>query len=260
VTIVCCSSLLSQANSHHNLKIGFNVGAGSYFGSTQKPPQIREYNSMYDDDFYCGVILPSGTTNSKHLGINAEYYILKNRVGLSAGLKFTQFQTTLESDGDYFLWNQGQEGLITDYLSIRKITQNNYYLGLPADMKFFINRSEKICNMYLKIGGSLNFKVSDHNSVNFLEESMNEFEMNVLNELSDTKSCYSNVFFAIGLKMIRFRETWKGFPQFNVEFRMLDLILTNKYSSFIDSDVTAGIGMQISVQIPLGKNVPIGTR
>ena len=66
------------------------------------------------------------------------------------------------------------------------------------------------------------------------------------------------IFFAMGVKIGKFKEARRKFPYINIEIHALNIMLTDKASSFIRTN--AGLGFQVSAQIPIGKSTPIGSR
>ena len=99
-----------DANSEktHNFKIGVEFGADSYFGEAVKLDRVRENRSYFhtyeDYDYYCGFVGGNRAMGIVYVGIKPELFFLNNRLGISSGLRFSEYMSSLVSDRDYFLW------------------------------------------------------------------------------------------------------------------------------------------------------------
>jgi len=244
--------------SHHNIKLGVSAGYETCFGATKKPAQVREYESAYDDYFTCGFIGPDQTMGIFHASVQAEYFLLHNRIGLSSGLRFSQTSSSLKSDEKFFYWKFGEENVTTDYLRIQKITGQNYWLGIPLEFRFFPNRRDIWVQHYFKLGYSYNMRIGSHNSVSFENAEMNKYASDVAGQIAQSSSNYSYFYPAFGLKIGRFKNDKHRFPWINLEFHFPGVLFAENVSPFFKKNVNIGVGFQISVQIPLGTNVPIG--
>jgi hypothetical protein len=235
-----------------NVKLAVELGTDVYFGKSKKPDRARETKSTspYSDDYFnCGFIGPEQMTNILYVGLKSEFFFLNNRLGLSAGLRLSHYSTELDSDRDYFLWQIRQEATHTDYLRIRNIMQRSYYLGLPLEVRFFLNKRNRLFRPYLKAGAVLNWRLHTDNAVNFQNRAMNHYEEQVSDGI-EPPSCFNAYLYpAMGFKVGRV--SW-----FNFEVHFPTLMLTSNSSSFLDDypNIGVGVGFQFSVQIPLGTN------
>ena len=249
---------------HHNVNLGFEVGSNLFFGDPVKPAMVREsksYYNMFDDrHFYCGFIPDYQEMYIMYIGVKPEFFFSNNRLGLSTGLRFSKYSTALDSDRDYFLWLLNQDGVNTEYVKIRDITQNSYYLGIPFDFRFFLNKREKPAQFYFKIGSVFNFCLRTNNRVNFQNENMNIHTGTVVDQaIQSVQDFNAYMYMGMGLKIGNYKaEGRRTFPYINIEIHFFNQMLTEDEPSFIKTD--GGVGIQLSVQIPLGKSVPIGTR
>ena len=252
-----------KSRKHHNIMLGFEFGSDFFFGDPIKSDMVREnkssYYSFHDFDYYCGLIPDYQEMNVLYFGIKPEFFFCKNRMGLSTGLRVSRYSTIFDSDKDYFLWLVNQDDINTEYVKIRDITQNSYYLGIPLDFRFFPNRRELPFQFYLKAGSVFNYRLHTNNKVNFQNKSMksnSEIIDNQIDSSIDDFNAY--MFLGFGFKIGRYKASGRKIPYFNVEMHALNIMLTDKASSFIRTN--AGIGFQLSAQIPLGKTAPIGSR
>jgi hypothetical protein len=151
-----------------------------------------------------------------------------------------------------------EEGLNTYYVQIKDIRQNNYLLGIPLEVRYFPNRRELPFQHYFKLGTSFNYRILHTSKVNFAKESMKKYDNEVQNQLSDVNNAFSALIFgAVGFKIGRYKDGKKA-PWGNIEFQ-IPIMLTNNSFAFAGM-YGFGAGFQMSFQIPIGKNVPIGSK
>ena len=249
---------------HHNVTFGVEFGSDLLFGETIKPDKVRESKSSYylfdDYDFYCGLLWDYQTINITYLGIKSEMFFAKNRLGLASGIRLSRYSTSLDSDRDYFLWNLQQDETNTEYVRIRKITQNSFYVGIPFEVKFFPNKREMPAQFYVKTGAAFNYRINTINKIIFHNPSMNFYDETISNYTNRNLTDFNAyLFLGCGLKIGRFSADKKRYaPIMNIEIHAVNVMFTEAASSFINT--TSGFGLQLSVQIPLGKTVAIGAR
>ena len=253
-----------KRKNHHNIKLGIETGTDFMFGSTIKPDMVRESKSSYygfdDNDFYCGILWDYETLNITYFGIKPEMSFAKNRIGVATGIRISRYSTNTDSDKDYFLWKIHQDEINTEYIKIREITQNSYYLGIPLEAKFYTNKRELPAQFYLKTGVVFNYRIHINNKIEFQNKSSKANSETINDQVNQNlKDFNSYMFVGCGLKIGRYHTNHKRhFPHMNLEAHVLNIMFTDKASSFIRTN--AGLGVQLSVQIPLGKTVPIGSR
>jgi hypothetical protein len=239
----------------HNIRIGFEMGVDTYFSDIKKPAQLREFNSELGDEydfFYTGV---NQSFSSMALGIKPEFFFGKNRWGISTGLRFSRYLTTLEPHHGSFYWMVRQEDLLTDYLTILKFSQKSYFFSVPLELRFFTNNRDLPFQIYFKIGSAFNYKLSTDNEVAFGTPSMNKYAETVDEEIGEPDRFHVYVYPAVGFKIGRFRTGHS--PWFNLEFHIPGILFQSDVSSFSKSET--GLGAGLTVQIPLGQMVPIGS-
>ena len=252
-----------KRKKHHNIKLGVEFGVDGLFGDAIKPDMVRENKSSYhgydDYDYYCGFLFDNQEMDVTYFGIKPEIFFAKNRIGLSAGLRLSKYSSHLDSDRNYFLWKIHQDETYTEYVKIRDIKQNSYFLGIPVEARFSPNKRELPVQLYLKTGAVFNYRIHTNNKVKFENQSM-EIHANKISSQTnqDIKDFNSYMFFGLGLKIGRHHADKKKYiPHMNIELHVLNIMLTEQASSFIKAN--AGFGIQLSAQIPLGKTVPIGS-
>ena len=249
-----------QQSKHHNLKLAFEIGINWKEFDLAKPEQVREKSSWdyaYEDNVWL---------MNTYIGVKPEFFIFNNRMGIALGLRFTDISTKLVANRSFFntnsfLWKVKEIGKTTDYVSIKSITQNAYLLGVPLEVRFFMNNRELPFQSYLKIGTSLNYHIHSKNEIEFKNNDMKRYNKQVQNQLPNPKTFTSSFYAAIGFKVGQLRDgrktTWGNF-----ELTLPYVLLTKNSFAFTkaNSDNFPGMGIQFSFQIPIGENVPIGSK
>jgi hypothetical protein len=242
-------SLSQDEKKINNIKIGIDLGIGGFSGDLKLLENIREVPSNYSFG------LPHVENISKtYAGLKTEFFTWHNRLGFAAGLHFSDYSSRLSQQKyDYFFWLVGQDGLTTDYARIREINQHNYYISIPLEVRIFTQRKERMVQPYFKAGINFNYRIYTNNDIVFQSSSMNRYSDMINEQLMDNiDNFHVNAYFAAGLKIGRK-------PWFNIELQTPGGIIGNSnVSSFIKSS-WASFAFQLSVQIPIGKNVPIGS-
>ena len=265
------STLFAQderASERHNVKLAFEFGASGMSCELVKPEQIREnhysryyYRDQYYSDY--GRFGNYSTLQTINFGVKPEIFVFNNRIGIASGLRFIYAQTELTSDRNDFLWKLREEGMNTYYVQIKNIQQNNYLLGIPLEIRFFPNRRELPFQQYVKLGASLNYRIHNNTKVNFAKFVMEKYNDEVQKQLPDANNAFSAFLFgAVGFKIGKFREGSTNL-WINIEFQFPYIMLTKNSFAFAgryDIDEFPGVGFQMSFQIPIGKNVPIGSK
>lgn len=247
--------LQTDRKKKHNIRISFEAGIDSYFSDIKKPVLLREFQSDLSGRYASFYNEANKTFTSIGLGIRPEFFFGKNRWGISTGIRFSCYLTTLELFHESFYWMIRQEGLLTDYLTIRKFLQKSYYLGVPLEMRFFTNRRDLPFQTYFKIGSVFNYQLSTDNEVVFRESSMDKYAGAVDEGIGEPDRFHVYAYPAVGFKIGRCRTEHS--PWFNLEFHVPGILFQSNVSSFSKSKT--GLGASLTVQIPLGQMAPIGS-
>jgi len=254
-----------QMSKHNNLKLAIEFGANIMNGELVKPEQIRENRSAgyyYGDEYYnCGFFSEHNLLNTKYFGIKPEYFIFNNRIGLASGLRYTITSSDLISDRDNFLWKIKEDGLVTDYVRIDEIRQKNHLLGIPLEIRFFANKRDLPFQHYFKIGASFNYLIySEKHQVIFADYAMSKYENIVQNQMPKNNEFSSFFYGAVGFKIGKYRHGSFA-PWGNIEFQFPYMLLTDNSFAFTGKgNSLLGLGVQLSFEIPIGKNEPIGSK
>jgi hypothetical protein len=232
-------------------RLGIEAGVDGLIGRSNKLPMIRENKSSYynyEDDYYGGFIYDEQTFRSFYFGIKPEY-LIHRRFAVAAGVRFSFNKIVYDSDKDYFLWkiNESADGT-TNYVRIKDITQKNYYVGIPMEIRFFPREIDYPVRHYFLLGTSLNFLVNSNNDVSFKNSHMNKYDAEVSDQI-DELAFHGFLYGGFGLKIGNTNQ-----PFGNIEFHFPVLMLTNdKQNVLVNANDAFGFGVQLSFQIPLCK-------
>ena len=237
------------------LRWGIEAGSDMFSGRTVKNSNIREsqsyyysYDPSYYDDFYnVGFMYDSYNYTRFYVGVKPEYS-LNHRFAVAAGLRFSFNKSNFYSDQNYFLWKISEENLTTNYVRVKGIDQNNFYAGIPLEIKFFPGKNDLPVRKYFKVGMLFNFLAASHNSVTFLNEEMKKYEDNISRQMGKPSFQSGYLYLGIGLKIGRMNHPF-GSIELQAPIRVFK---DKKLSSFI-KEPDAGFGVQAAIYIPSGK-------
>jgi len=184
--------------------------------------------------------------NKIYVGLKYEALFLKNKIGVSSGLRFYQTSAKLDHNKKYtsFIWLLRQDELSSDYVSIRSMNQKNYYVSLPLEIRIFPKKNDRFLKNYFKIGGAMNYRFSTNYKIDFHDPQMSKYTDEVESQIAKPCTFSGFVFPAFGLRWGRNKDPW-----FNLEFQFPGFIIAQRKHAFVDPDV--GFGMQFSVLLPL---------
>jgi hypothetical protein len=233
---------------------GVEVGFESFSGEAIKMPQIRENKSGYydpayrDDLYYCGFMYPRYNYTRYFVGVKPEYS-LGHQFAVAAGLRFSYNNSVLNSDRDYFLWRMAEESLTTNYVRVTSLTQNNFYVGIPLELKVFTSRRDLRVRHYFKGGLVFNALLASTLTGNFQSDAMKEkYNSQITGQLEKPSTFGAQAFIGTGLKIGRMNHVFG-----NIEIQMpINLFKNQRASSFIYSS-PASFVMITTINIPAGK-------
>ena len=252
-----------QTSEYHNLKLAFEFGTNITNCEFEKTEQVRESHYSYyyyKDEYYYDYGHFSGSTNLQtfNFGVKPEIFVYNNRIGISSGLRFTYAKSELASSND-LLWKLQEESRNTYYVQIKDIRQNNYLLSIPLEVRYFMNDRELPFQTYFKVGASMNYRIHSNNpEVIFTNNMMKKYEDLVQSQIPKNNAFSSFLFGAVGFKIGKFREGSRV-PWGNIEFQFPYVLMTENSFAFAGM-YGLGAGFQMSFQIPIGKNAPIGSK
>ena len=233
-------------------RLGIETGANVFFGDASRPEMIRESGYYYHpDDYYDGYIYDNQDTEFFYFGFKPEYTLSKyQRFAISSGIRFSYAQTTLTSDREYFLWKISETGANTNYVRINRITQKNYHIGIPFEVRFFMRKKDSFVRQYFVWGTVLNILLSSSNDVSFKNAEMKKYASNVNENIKKPDFFHWNVYAGVGMKVGKTKYPF-GYLEFLLPVTMLGKDHAN---SLMRTNGAFGFGMQMNLLIPLSLN------
>ncbi len=184
-----------------------------------------------------------------YAGVKGEIRVLNNKLGLISGLRFTHMQGSLGKNDywstrtDFFYLLYKQDGLTTEYLKVKEITQITNYLGIPVEIRIYPYRQRGI-QMYYKFGADFNVLLSGTTNVKFDNPAMQLYENDVTGIIEDPWPFYASIHVAAGLKLGKDTK-----PGINIEACLPSgFLFKHMDSSFVTPDF--GGGFQMNIRIP----------
>jgi len=233
------------------LRMGIEAGVNLLLGEINNPQMIRENQSYYYDgdyDYHCGFV-PKGNGNfgSYTFGLRVEY-VLKKRLAIASGLRFSFYNANLSSDRDYFLWRVTEDETITNYVKIKNIHQRNYYLGVPIEIKFFPREKDYFVRHYFIFGTSFNFLVASEKNIEFHNKMMEKYSPMVEKHVGKPSFFNGTVYAGIGLKIGK-----SSYPFGNIDFFFPVLTFHQHNNNSFTTIYPFGFGVRTTFHIPLHK-------
>ena len=235
------------------LRVGVEAGVNLLFDAKiNKPPQIREnqsyYYDTYDKDYYGGFVSNTQSPSLFYLGLKAEYSLSK-RFAVSTGIRFSYKKAELNSDRDYFLWRISENKTSTNYVKIKSITQKNYYLGVPMEIRFFPNEKDYVVRHYFILGTALNFLLASTNEVAFVNPAMEKHSAEIASQINEPNFFYGLFYVGIGLKFGKM-----NYPFGNLEVHFPIATYGNtKSDAFLKMIGYGGAAFRTTLYIPIVK-------
>jgi len=184
-----------------------------------------------------------------YIGFRFEYRVINNLFGLSGGLRYSRMVTSigrdsyLSSDPDYFYVNYYQSELNTEYAKVREINQKGDYLGIPLEVRLYPRKEHRI-KLYYKAGVSFNLKVHSKSDISFFNESMEQYQADVIKVVENASSNFTTFHIGLGLKIGKSNK-----PGISIETYTPIGVRFPKGSYFVKP--LAGSGFQLLLSVPL---------
>jgi hypothetical protein len=247
-----CLKALTALSQETDIKyIGGELGSDIITGDLIFKNNIRGDVPSY---YNMGMASKSLTTlcDTWYAGIKAEKFWVKNRFGISIGLRFTQIKSSVSNSANFFYLLYQQDGLNTEYLRISGITQTSDYIGIPVDMRIFAFNSDysdyniDLSKFYFKTGLVFNYRIQTKTSVTFYDSEMYPFKDNVANMVGNPKSFCLGFNFSVG-----YQYKMANASNINFEVSLPTAFFTRETSGLVRP--LSGSGFQISIQLPINK-------
>ena len=183
-------------------------------------------------------------------GIKYETLLLNHRIGLGAGIRFSQYvQNTgkwkLLSEGvNYFYYLYAQDEHYTYYTRIKSILQTSSYLGVPAEFSFFPLENPHFIRLYMKMGAEMDFRLNSTTKIHFVNKGLPSLESQVASQISSPSFIGFSFYNCVGL-----RAGVDGKPTFSVEL-LIPVLNTHPGSPGLLEN-RFGAGLQFNYHIPI---------
>jgi hypothetical protein len=263
LVLICCGLALlplstkTQAQGTKTGKrLGIEMGYNGFFGNTIVPDSIRSMKSVdvsepgFYEDYYMGDCYQNTAhvINKIYAGIKYETLFAKNKIGILYGLRFYQLSAQLDHDSKYdaFIWLLREEGLHSDFVTIRSMNQKNYYGSVPLEIRFFPYNKDCLLKVYVKMGGTLNYRLSTNYKIDFQAAEMSVYTDAVESQIKKPSDISGYVFTGVGLKWGKNKDPW-----FNTEIQFPGFMIAQRKHPFVEPYL--GVGIQLSAQIPINK-------
>ncbi|MDR2791457.1 MAG: hypothetical protein LBB27_01780 [Tannerellaceae bacterium] len=246
----------------YSLRVAVEWGTNSFFGDLIKPEQIRESQSSGNDmNIYYGdgAFSHDQTLQLTYVGVKPEIFVLDGQIGIAAGLRYSWTSTQLGSERNFFWRRQNTDaGVRTDYIHLQGIRTDYHLIGVPLEIRYFPEQIDRHIQHYLKVGTAFNFSVAPTVSPDFTSPEMHKYADEIASQLPKTRTFSAYTYAAVGCKIGK-THNGRWSPWCNVELQYPCILHSGRPFAFDYNGVSA-IGFQISFQIPVGINMPIGSK
>jgi len=252
-TVIICglisfSCLLHAQEAKISNLIGVEGGFHVLIGNTVIPDRVDQFRT---ETSIKGGNLFNNTIEVYYAGIKYEQYFSEKRMIFAAGLRFSQFSSAIHGiidsfDDTPYLWLFREDGAYIDYLEVKRITQNDNYLGIPLEWSYLLRGSDAFFRPYVKVGVVVNKLLFTTNSVEFANEQMKQYADAVAKQAPKPNSFNSYFYPTFGFKLGKDHYIWA-----DMEIQYLPFNMAKKAHPFISN--SSGIGLQWSLHIPLNK-------
>lgn len=189
-----------------------------------------------------------GMAGKFYAGLRAEVRSANNKYGFSAGVRFTQINSSLgkqdywTSSSDFFYFDVSQTPNTIEYLRVKEIKETSNYIGIPLALSIY-PFGEHFFTVYFKGVLEFNYRLNTKTETTFVDNAMNQSNDAIVNRLG-TADNISSIFTAnAGVKIGRN-------PKRAFRIEMGPSVFMNERTSTI-VEAQGGFGAQVSVQFTL---------
>lgn len=213
-------------------------------------PIRQDVGVIYFDSYYYSSNRVSTDLIFSQISIRPEYQLIQDKLSVSSGIRFTHLQSEISKydseSGGYFFIRYKSDLMSSEYARIHSISEETAYLGIPLEFQLTPFRFRKLAP-YVRIGSELGFKISSFNEIKFFSESMKVYSDAIMQQYGFEPQG----FFATLNSSVGFSLGAAGKINYNFEFLLPSLFLTNRNSSLLDLDGFSGF--RFSLRIPLSQ-------
>jgi len=250
IFIICAVSGIAQ--DFQPQFIGVEALIIGYEGEVTQKENIRKnlstLYSNYDPNGYYLNTLSFYTS----FGAHAEYVTVSNKFGFILGLRYTYMRNSISYDESwtnqtYFYYLYSQDSLRTDYLKVHQITQQNRYIGIPLEIKYYWFRRPYKASPYIIAGAEMRYRMKSQTSLIMHDSNMKQFEDKILQDVQEPTNMHVSPYIGIGIKIGK-----EPKPTLLVESNVPFASIPSKSYGMVQPD--AGAGVRVSAQFPLNSD------
>src|SRR5690606_8015945 len=147
-----------------------------------------------------GSVLTSG-----YGGISLEFASKNGWVVYASGLKYSRVRGKLSMDDlywfstPYFFFRLRESGLVTEYVTLRKVIQHTDFLGIPLEVRWFLFGGRRV-RFYIKGAAEVNYKIATGTEIDFYEPAMSKYKKQVEAELREVADVHGVLSLAGGIR------------------------------------------------------------
>lgn len=241
------ASILSLEAQHPTtIRVTAEYGFMNLSGKLNEQWDFRHPPQGYYHHNFNGNEYATGEGRIHYTGLKAELPVLKNRVTLASGLRYTNVnQQVLPFSNTSHLYLYYPAGRGIDIYRLDKMNESIGYLSIPLEADIILLGYYSNWQVYLKGGIQAGVKIHEKSQLHFTSPSMQTHEGEVLAGYDKTPSTFfSNFYGSLGLRL-----TLNNGVRLAAEMVLPYLFLSKPNWSFLSPDTLPGV--QFSVAMPL---------
>ncbi len=250
IGLILVLSALHEAAAQRIKLIGAQAGGYVFFADLGDVKNIRgnlDY-SLGDEGRNTSI---NSILTSAFGGASFEITSKNDRLAYTSGVRYSRVSGTLTMNDlilfntPYFFYRFRESGLITEYVTLRKIVQKTDFVGLPLEVRWFPFDGKRV-RFFVKGAAEINFKVASNTEIGFYEPAMSALRDQVIAELPETANVHGVLSLAGGVRF--------GKPDvisFGIEFVGPSAFLATDGAGIVDPSV--GSGFLFSILVPVNR-------
>jgi hypothetical protein len=145
---------------------------------------------------------------------------------------------------DELLWLLKQEGATTDYVRVKPFSENSFFVGVPVEFRYFLQRTPRIVQPYFKLSALANFRFATATNVETSSKAMSKYEKDIAAQIEPDGIFSMIVYPGFGIKIGR-----KCNPLANIEMQVPFFVSGAKSVSSLITPHTA-LNINFAMQLP----------
>lgn len=236
----------AYAGNPGNFKLNFEMEYNEMNTSLNKGWDIRQDVGTYD--YYNNSYLYS-YLNGSRFAVKPEWLFFDGKLAFETGLKYTYLNSELYMNSasnvpGYFFLRFNNSGMETEYAKVFSIDESSHLLSFPLEVKFIPLTFGKF-DLYVKTGLEFGLKISSSTNIQFVNETMNPYEQQVL----DYVGIKTNNYFSGWNNSVGVTYGSKDKLRYSLEMLLPSFVLSQNNSTLVDTDMYTGF--RLSLQLPV---------